>query len=108
MSGFNMQRFHAAGQDYEIDPVCEMKVDPKNPPFKILYKDRIYFFVPQYANIYLNVFQRNTSKQMGLNHLGGHIFASLRINSTVVNKRIWINSIVLGNSAYIQLHLNAV
>ena len=44
MSGFNMQRFHAAGQDYEIDPVCEMKVDPQNPPFKILYKDMTYYF----------------------------------------------------------------
>ncbi|MDO9300708.1 MAG: YHS domain-containing protein [Anaerolineales bacterium] len=44
MSGFNMQRFNAAGQAFEIDPVCEMKVDPQNPPFKILYKDKTYYF----------------------------------------------------------------
>ena len=29
MGGFNMQRFHEAGQAFEIDPVCEMKVDPQ-------------------------------------------------------------------------------
>ena len=44
MSGFNMQRFHSAGQAFEIDLVCEMKVDPQNPPFKILYNDKAYYF----------------------------------------------------------------
>ena len=31
-----MQRFYAAGQVFEIDPVCEVKVNPQNPMFKIL------------------------------------------------------------------------
>ena len=44
MSSFNMQRFHPTGQEFEIDPVCEMKVDPQNPPFKILYKNKTYYF----------------------------------------------------------------
>lgn len=44
MSGFNMQRFNATDQTFEIDPVCEMKVNPQNPPFKILYKDKMYYF----------------------------------------------------------------
>ncbi len=44
MSGFNMQRFNATGQGFEIDPVCEMKVDPQNPPFKILHEGKTYYF----------------------------------------------------------------
>jgi YHS domain-containing protein len=44
MSDFNMQRFSTTAQTFEIDPVCEMKVDSQNPPFKILYKDRMYYF----------------------------------------------------------------
>lgn len=33
MNSFNMRKFYPTGQEFEIDPVCEMKVDPKNPPF---------------------------------------------------------------------------
>ncbi len=44
MSGFNMQRFNATGQAFEIDLVCEMKVDPLNPPYKFLYKGKTYYF----------------------------------------------------------------
>ncbi len=44
MNGFNMQRFNAAGQEYEIDPVCEMKVDLQNPPYKVSYKGKTYYF----------------------------------------------------------------
>lgn len=43
MSRFKMQHFHGAGQEYEIDPVCEMKVDSQNPLFKSLYKGKIYY-----------------------------------------------------------------
>ena len=44
MNSFNMKRFNEAGQTFEIDPVCEMKVDPQNPPFKFLYKGKAYYF----------------------------------------------------------------
>lgn len=44
MSGFNMKKFNPVGQTFEIDPVCEMKVDPQNPPFKMQHRDRTYYF----------------------------------------------------------------
>lgn len=44
MNGFNMQRFLAAGQAFEVDPVCEMKVDPQNPPYKMQYQGGTYYF----------------------------------------------------------------
>ncbi len=44
MNDFNMQRADAMVQSFEIDPVCEMKVNSQNPPFKILYKDKTYYF----------------------------------------------------------------
>ncbi|MCB0103657.1 MAG: YHS domain-containing protein [Anaerolineales bacterium] len=44
MDSFNMQRYYPAGQEYEIDPVCEMKVDPKNPPFQVIHKGMTYYF----------------------------------------------------------------
>lgn len=28
----------------KIDPVCEMKVDPKNPPFQVIHKGMTYYF----------------------------------------------------------------
>ena len=68
MSGFNMQRFNAAGQVFEIDPVCKMKVDPQNPPFKILYKDKTFYFCSE-VSICLNVCQKNISKRTNSNNL---------------------------------------
>ena len=59
MSGFNMQRFNAAGLAFEIDPVCEMKVDPQNPPFKILYKGSTYYFC---SEICKHLFERMPEK----------------------------------------------
>lgn len=44
MNSFNMQRYYPAGQEFEIDPVCEMKVDPKNPPFQVIHKGKNYYF----------------------------------------------------------------
>jgi Cu+-exporting ATPase len=44
MSGFNMKTFQPVGGIFEVDPVCEMKVDPQNPPFKILYQGKTYYF----------------------------------------------------------------
>jgi len=59
MSGFNMQRFDAAGQAFEIDPVCKMEVDPKNPPFKTVYQGKTYYFC---AEVCKHLFEREPSK----------------------------------------------
>ena len=59
MSGFNKQRFNAAGQAFEIDPVCEMKVDSQNPAFKILYKNKTYYFC---SEICKHLFERTPEK----------------------------------------------
>ncbi len=59
MSGFNMQRFNATGLAFEIDPVCEMKVDPQNPPFKIVFRDKTYYFC---SEICKHLFERMPEK----------------------------------------------
>lgn len=59
MSGFNMQRFNATGQGFEIDPVCEMKVDPQNPPFKILHEGKTYYFC---SGVCKHLFERMPGK----------------------------------------------
>jgi YHS domain-containing protein len=64
MSSFNMQRFHATGQVFEIDPVCEMKVDLQNPPFKILYKGRTYYFCSEVCR---HLFERVPEKYIKVN-----------------------------------------
>jgi len=61
---FNMQRFNAAGQVFEVDPVCEMKVDPQNRRSRFCIRTRPIIFVPQYASICLSVCQRNISRQI--------------------------------------------
>lgn len=60
MSGFNMQRFYAMDQKFEIGPVCEMEIDPQNPAFYI--RTSCIIFAPQSANICLNVFQKHLSR----------------------------------------------
>ena len=55
MDSFNMQRFDAKGQAFEIDPVCKMEVDPQNPPFKILHKGKSYYFC---AEVCKRLFER--------------------------------------------------
>jgi len=55
-----MQKYYPAGQEYyEVDPVCEMKVDPKNPPFKTSYKGKTYYFC---SKICKDVFLRYPEK----------------------------------------------
>jgi YHS domain-containing protein len=45
MTSTTMKTFNSMlGQGFEIDPVCAMKVDPQNPPFKVIYEGRIYCF----------------------------------------------------------------
>ncbi len=42
-----MQVFQASGQDFDIDPVCGMEVDPQNPPFQILVQKKTYYYCSQ-------------------------------------------------------------
>lgn len=44
MSSFSMTKFTPADQSFEIDPVCEMKVDPVQPPYKAVYQGKTYYF----------------------------------------------------------------
>lgn len=62
MSSFSMKKFYPANQEYEIDPVCEMKVDPQNPPFRASYKGKTYYFC---SKICKDVFQRYPDKYIG-------------------------------------------
>ena len=68
MSSFNMQRFNAAGQAFEVDPVCEMKVDPQNPPFKILYMEKVYYFCSAACK---HLFERVPEQYIKTNEISG-------------------------------------
>jgi YHS domain-containing protein len=46
-----MTRFIPAGQAFEIDLVCEMKVDPEQPPYKAVYLGKIYYFCSEACKI---------------------------------------------------------
>ncbi len=59
MSAFNMQKFDGAGQSFEIDPVCEMKVNPEHPPAKIVVQGRTYFFCSELCK---RLFEREPGK----------------------------------------------
>ncbi len=59
MSGFSMKRYYPAGQDHEIDPVCEMKVELQNPPFKTSHMGKTYYFCSEACK---NLFQRYPEK----------------------------------------------
>ena len=59
MNGFNMQVFHAADQAFEKDPVRGMKVNPQNPPFKMLYRDKTYYFC---SGVCRHLFEREPEK----------------------------------------------
>ncbi|MBI3170731.1 MAG: YHS domain-containing protein [Chloroflexi bacterium] len=54
-----MQKFYPTGQEYEIDPVCEMKVDPQNPPFQVSFKERTYYFCSEACK---HLFQHDPEK----------------------------------------------
>ncbi len=71
MSDFNMQEFHhTAGQVFEIDPVCEMKVDPQNPPFKIAHEGKMYYFC---SKVCKHLFEREPRKYVTASALSGEI-----------------------------------
>jgi Cu+-exporting ATPase len=54
-----MKAFRPADGTYEIDPVCEMKVDPDNPPFKSTYNGKTYYFCSEACKI---LFERMPEK----------------------------------------------
>ena len=89
MSGFNMQRFNAAGLAFEIDPVCEMKVDPQNPPFKILQKGKTYYFCSEVCK---HLFERMPEKYIKVDETQG--------NNVFYFAIIGAYSSETGNSAY--------
>lgn len=59
MSAFNIQKFDGAGQSFVIDPVCEMKVNPENPPAKTLYQGQTYYFC---SDLCRRLFEREPAK----------------------------------------------
>ncbi|MBI5935761.1 MAG: YHS domain-containing protein [Chloroflexi bacterium] len=54
-----MQKFDGAGQSFEIDPVCEMKVKLQNPPAKIVFQGRTYYFC---SDLCRRLFEREPMK----------------------------------------------
>jgi YHS domain-containing protein len=44
MNSFSMTKFTPTGRAFEIDPVCEMKVDPEQPPYKVVHQGKTYYF----------------------------------------------------------------
>ncbi len=54
-----MQTLHPAGQSFEVDPVCGMKVNPLNPPFKVTYQDQTYYFCSELCK---RLFEREPQK----------------------------------------------
>jgi YHS domain-containing protein len=60
MVSFNMKKFNnASGQAFVIDPVCEMKVDPQSPPFKMTLNGKTYYFCSEACK---QVFERMPEK----------------------------------------------
>jgi YHS domain-containing protein len=51
MNSFNMTKFIPAGRAFETDPVCEMKVDPEQPPYKLVHQGKIYYFCSEACKI---------------------------------------------------------
>ena len=59
MSGFTMKPFVSVEQSFVIDPFCEMKVNPENPPVKTLYQGRTYYFC---SDLCKRLFEREPAK----------------------------------------------
>ena len=59
MSAFNMQKFDGTGQSFEIDPVCEMKVNLQNLPAKIVFQGQTYYFC---SDLCKRLFEREPAK----------------------------------------------
>jgi Cu+-exporting ATPase len=59
MSGFNMQSNHKQGSPVSIDPVCGMKMDAAQPPFRWVYQGKEYHFCSEVCK---QLFQREPTK----------------------------------------------
>lgn len=59
MSGFTMKPFVSTGQSFVVDPVCEMKVNPQNPPAKIVFQGQTYYFC---SDLCKRLFEREPGK----------------------------------------------
>jgi YHS domain-containing protein len=51
MNSFSMTKFLPAGRAFETDPVCEMKVDPEQPPYKVVHQGKTYYFCSEACKI---------------------------------------------------------
>lgn len=61
MNGFGMQPSHNPDSPSSIDPVCGMKVDADQPPFRWLYKGKEYHFCSEVCK---QLFQREPEKYL--------------------------------------------
>lgn len=60
MKDYDMKKFYnMQGHAFETDPVCEMKVDPQNPPFKTSFEGKFYYFCSRACK---HVFERMPEK----------------------------------------------
>lgn len=51
MNSFSMNKFTPLGKAFETDPVCEMKVNPEEPPYKVVYQGKTYYFCSEACKI---------------------------------------------------------
>ena len=51
MNSFSMTKFIPAGRAFETDLVCEMKVDPEQPPYKVIHQGKTYYFCSEACKI---------------------------------------------------------
>lgn len=56
---FKMKKFQPADGTFEIDPVCEMKVNASAPPFTATYAGKAYYFCAEACKI---LFERMPEK----------------------------------------------
>lgn len=61
MNNANVQLTSKSTPSYSVDPVCNMKVDSGNPPFRWRYRGVEYHFC---AEVCLQLFQREPEKYL--------------------------------------------
>jgi Cu+-exporting ATPase len=59
MNGFNMQPNSKAGSPFVIDPVCGMKVDANQPPYRLIYQGKEVCFC---SDVCKRLFEREPKK----------------------------------------------
>lgn len=62
MSGFNMQQTNNSSAPAVIDPVCGMKVDAAQPPFRLTYQGKEVCFC---SDVCKRLFEREPQKYSG-------------------------------------------